>query len=274
MGIAIAAVDPASARSTRGATQTTEDPMTISPGSFVWFEYVTRDTAKAQGFFGELFGWTTKSVPMPDGAYTMIAAPDGKTIGGYSAPPDGAPPASWLPYLHVASAADTAARVKTLGGTVMKQPFKVGDFATMAVVVDPQGAAIALWQPMKAEEPAAPVAGHFCWNELPSRDPAAAVKFYSQIGGFTSSSMEMPGMGTYHVLEIGGKGRAGILPHPMPDSPHAWVPYVQVANADQAAARAGKLGATVFVSPTTIPNVGRFAVFADPQGTALGILQP
>ncbi len=249
--------------------------MTIPTGRFVWFEYVSRDAHKAQGFFGELFGWSTKSVPMPDGAYTMIAAPDGKTIGGYFAAPDGAPPqASWLPYLQVASAAETAAKVKALGGTIMKAPFKVGELATMAVVVDPLGAAIALWQPAKAEDPAAPAAGHFCWNELPSKDPTASVTFYSQIGGFTSSRMEMPGMGTYHVLESAGQGRAGVMPQPMPDAPQAWVPYVQVASADQAAEKAKKLGATVLVSPTSIPNVGRFAVFADPQGAVLGILQP
>jgi len=249
--------------------------MTIPTGRFVWFEYVSSDAHKAQGFFGELFGWSTKSVPMPDGAYTMIAAQDGKTIGGYSAAPDGAPPqASWLPYLQVTSVADTTAKVKVLGGTILKEPFKVGDFATMAVVTDPHGAALALWQPTKAEDAAAPTAGHFCWNELPSKDPAASVKFYAQIGGFTSSKMEMAGMGTYHVLESAGQSRAGVMQHPMPDAPQAWVPYVKVGNADQAADRAKKLGATLLVPPTAIPNVGRFAVFADPQGAVLGILQP
>ncbi|HET7501210.1 MAG TPA: VOC family protein [Kofleriaceae bacterium] len=248
--------------------------MTIPTGRFVWFEYVTRDASKAQGFFGELFGWSTKSVPMPDGAYTMIAAPDGKTIGGYSAPPPGAPPASWLPFLQVQSAAEIAARARTLGGKVMKEPFKVGDFATMAVVLDPAGAALALWQPNKPEEPAAPAVGHFCWNELPSKDPAASVAFYTQLGGFSSSKMEMAGMGTYHVLEAGGKGQAGILQHPMPSAPQAWVPYVQVASADRTVERAKKLGTTVIVAPTDIPNVGRFAVLADPQGVPLGILQP
>ena len=249
--------------------------MTIPTGRFVWFDYVSKDADKAQGFFGELFGWSTKSIPMPDGAYTMIAAPDGKTIGGYAAIPEGAPPhASWLPYLQVESAAQTAATVKSLGGTIMKAPFKVGDFATMAVAIDPLGAAVALWQPVKAEDPGKPVAGHFAWNELPSKDPDASVAFYSQIGGFTSSKMEMPGMGTYHLLESDGQGRAGIMKQPMPDAPHAWVPYVQVASADQTVERAKRLGATIFVPPTDIPNVGRFAVFADPQGAALGILQP
>ena len=69
--------------------------MTTSTGRFVWFEYVSNNAGKAQGFFGELFGWTTKTVPMPDGNYTMIAAPDGKTIGGYFAPPPGATSGAW-----------------------------------------------------------------------------------------------------------------------------------------------------------------------------------
>jgi len=249
--------------------------MTIPEGRFVWFEYVSNDAHKAQGFFGELFGWSTKSVPMPGGTYAMIAAPDGTTIGGYAAIPDGAPPkASWLPFLQVTSAAETAAKVKGLGGTVMKPPFKVGDFATMAVVLDPLGAAVALWQPAKAEATAKPEVGHFAWKELPSKDPDASVAFYAQIGGFTSSRMEMPGMGAYHVLESEGQGRAGILKQPMPEAPHAWLPYVQVASADQTLERAKRLGATLLVPPTQIPNVGRFAIFADPQGVALGILQP
>jgi len=141
---------------------------TTSTGRFVWFEYVSKDLPRAQGFFGELFGWTTKSVPMPDGAYTMIAAADGKTIGGYSEPPSGAvAKPAWLPYLLVDSAAKTAAKVAQLGGTIMKDAFKVGDFATMAVVLDPQGAAVALWQPAKPEDAGEAAVGHFTWNELP-----------------------------------------------------------------------------------------------------------
>lgn len=248
--------------------------MTIPTGRFVWFEYVSKDAQKAQGFFGELFGWSTKRVPMPDGDYAMIAASDGRTIGGYSASPDPTPAkASWLPFLQVGSAAEIAAKAKALGGSIMKDPFKVGDFATMSVVIDPLGAPVALWQPNKAEDPGAPAAGHFVWNELASKDPAASVQFYAQIGGFTESKNEMPGMGTYHILESGGQGRAGIMAQQMPQQPHAWLPYVQVASADQTAEKAKRLGATVVVPPTDIPNVGRFAIFVDAQGAGTGILQ-
>lgn len=60
---------------------------TIPTGRFVWFDYVSNEARKAQGFFGELFHWKTKDVPMPGGmSYTMIALGDA-AIGGYTQPP-------------------------------------------------------------------------------------------------------------------------------------------------------------------------------------------
>jgi len=242
---------------------------------FVWFEYVSKEPKKAQGFFGELFGWGTQEVPMPQGAYQMIAV-GAKTIGGYLPTPAGAPPhAHWLTHLGVASAQESAAKVKSLGGTIAKEPIKIGDFGTMAVVKDPQGGVFALWQPAKAEEAPKVENGHFCWNELGATDPDAAVKFYKAIGGFELESMNMgPETGTYNVLKSDGQPRAGIMKKMMPEAPHAWLPYVQVANADATAEKAKRLGATVVVPPTDIPNVGRFTIFLDPQGAALGVLQP
>src|SRR6266545_8372674 len=129
---------------------------------FVWFEYVSKDAKKAQAFFGELFNWGTQEVPMPQGAYQMIAVA-GKTIGGYLPTPEGAPTHThWLSHLGVASAKDSAAKVKSLGGTIAKEATKIGDFGTMAVVKDPQGAVFALWQPTKAGEETPKVeTGHF-----------------------------------------------------------------------------------------------------------------
>jgi uncharacterized protein len=86
--------------------------------------------------------------------------------------------------------------------------------------------------------------------------------------------MDMGPGGTYHLLESGGKGRAGIMAQQMPQQPHTWLPYVQVKNADQIADKATRLGAKVVVPPTQIPNVGRFAIFVDAQGAGTGILQP
>jgi predicted enzyme related to lactoylglutathione lyase len=249
----------------------------IPTGRFVWFEYMSKDLKKAQGFFGELFNWTTQDVPMAQGSYTMIAA-GGTTIGGYLPHKQGAPEQShWLSHLQVEDAHASAKAIVAAGGKVRAQPVKMGDFGTWAVVADPLDGTFALWQPGKPEgtgdfkgQP-----NTFCWNELYTKDVDKTVAFYKTIGGFTENKMEMgPGQGTYHILESDGKGRAGIMKAPMPDVPQAWVPYVQVANTDQTHAKAEKLGAKTYVPPTDIPNVGRFAIFADPQGAVLGILQP
>ena len=245
--------------------------MTFPSDRFCWFEYVSKDSAKAQGLFGELFNWTTKS----HGDYTMIAAGD-HTIGAYRPTPEGAPPhAHWLSYLQVESAANTLAKITAAGGKQLKAPTAMGDVGTWAVAADPFGGPFALWQPAKAESGEyRGVAGTFCWNELYTDYPEKSVAFYEAIGNLRDKPMEMGPMGTYHVLESFGKSRAGIMKSPMPGIPQHWMPYVQVANVDQTIAKAKRLGCDVKIAGMDAPGVGRFGVFLDPQGASLGVLQP
>jgi len=247
---------------------------TIPTGRFVWFDYVSKDARTAQAFFGELFRWKTKDVPMPGAAsYTMIALDD-MSIGGYTEPP---PNAHWLSYLQVADARATAAKVASLGGTVTKPPFAIGGFATMALVVDPLGASLALWQPNEVQDGGdyKGIDGAWIWNELYSDDPERSVAFYKAIGGFEVETMSMggggPGPDRYEILKSDGKGRAGIMK--LPGVPPHWMPYVKVANTDATVEKAKKLGAEV-KNVETVPGVGRLAVFLDPLGAPLGLLQP
>ena len=249
----------------------------IPTGRFVWFEYSSKDAKKGQAFYGELFGWKTKEMEGGPNPYTMIAAGDA-TIGGYwPAPPEGAPQhAQWISHLQVEDATASAAKVKSLGGSVKMEPMKVGDAGTFAVVADPTGAVFSLWQPEKHEGQAEykGKAGTWVWNELHTDDPAKAVTFYKALGGFEEEPMDMGPMGTYHVLNKDGTGRAGIMKKMMPNVPSNWLPYVQVDDTDQIAERAKKLGGTVTVPPMDIPEVGRYAVITDTQGAAIGILKP
>lgn len=254
--------------------------MATIDGKFVWFDYVTNDSKaqdKAKAFYGELFHWKTQDTPMgPGKPYAMIAAGDAR-IGGFVPTSDAPPlPPHWVSHLQVSDAAATVAKIRSLGGRVLQEPSKMGDFGTMAVVADPAGAWFALWQPAKPEG-----TGDFqgkentwCWNELTTPDPEAAVKFYRAIAGFTEEKMEMGGAAAYHILNSDGKGRAGITKPMMQGVPTMWLPYVQVGSADQTAERVKKLGGSVHVGPADIPGVGRFAIFGDPNGAAFGILQP
>ena len=138
----------------------------------------------------------------------------------------------------------------------------------------PQGAVIA---PYRAKEESAeletPPVGTFCWDELVTTAPDAAVAFYSDVFGWTSASMDMGPAGTYHILKRDGRDAAGVLKSPMPEAPPAWLAYVAVDDVDASARRAERLKAKVMAQPIDIPNVGRFAVLLDPTGAAIAVFK-
>jgi predicted enzyme related to lactoylglutathione lyase len=247
---------------------------TMSDGRFVWFDYVSNDAPKAHAFFSELFNWKAKNAPLPGGrSYTMIALGD-TPIGGYTQPPP--VHTHWLSYLQVADARATADKVMSLGGTVVKRSFPVGDVATMALVVDPLGAAFALWQPNQVHDGGdyKGIDGAWIWNELYTDARDRSVAFYKAIGGFEVAAVDMGGgdrgSDRYEILMCNGKGHAGII-ELRGVAPH-WMPYVQVADTDATVDKAKKLGAKV-KKLQTVPGLGRLAVFIDPQGAPFGILQ-
>src|SRR5882672_3785711 len=96
----------------------------IQTGRFVWFEYVSPDEKRPQAFYGELFHWKTKPVQMPQGTYTMITAGD-RDIGGYLRLPAGTiDHPQWVSHLQVSNAQEAAKQVKSLGGSVKREPFQ------------------------------------------------------------------------------------------------------------------------------------------------------
>jgi predicted enzyme related to lactoylglutathione lyase len=60
----------------------------------------------------------------------------------------------------------------------------------------------------------------------------------------------------------------------MKGMPTAWAPYFAVADCDATVDKIKSLGGKVYMGPHEIPNVGRFAVCADPQGAMFNIIRP
>lgn len=114
---------------------------------FVHVELQARDLARAKDFYGRLFGWTLEDEPMPggEGSYTMIQVDEG-TGGGMFANPDPQAPPRWLAYVGVDDIAASTARARELGATIVVDCMAVGDFGSMSVFVDPEGATLAMWQ--------------------------------------------------------------------------------------------------------------------------------
>jgi predicted enzyme related to lactoylglutathione lyase len=113
--------------------------------------------------------------------------------------------------------------------------------------------------------------GKFVWYELMTFDTAAAKKFYGDVVGWTMTDTDGPGF-TYTILSADGKGVAGLFE--MPEEPRKagagpfWTGYIWADDVDAMAERVTAAGGAVHRAPDDIPNVGRFAVVADPYGAA------
>jgi predicted enzyme related to lactoylglutathione lyase len=118
-------------------------PSMAQPGRVSWNELVTTDVPAAKAFYTGLFGWKTE--PFDDN-YTLFKKGDGM-VGGLMKCPNAAAPAHWLAYVTVENVDASATKAANLGGKVVAAPFDVPEVGRIAVVLDPQGAAIGLFKP-------------------------------------------------------------------------------------------------------------------------------
>jgi len=249
---------------------------TYVPGTFCWADLGTRDAAAAKHFYTGLFGWSPEDRPIGAGAcYTMFSI-EGKSVAAlYQQEPQPGLPPHWLSYISVESADATVRRTRELGGTVVDDAFDVLDVGRMAVIQDPSGGVVALWEPKR--HIGAGVVGEvntLCWNELATRDPGGAGRFFHGLLGWRAESQQM-GQVPYTQFRQGGMWAAGMVeigPDLGSVPPH-WLVYFAVADCDASAAKARALGGTVKVSPNDVEGVGRFAILEDPQGAAFAIIR-
>lgn len=121
--------------------------------------------------------------------------------------------------------------------------------------------------------------GQFIWYELMTTDVAAAARFYQAVAGWGTQALEMPTM-DYTVFTIPEQtvGVGGVLamqPAQIADNiPPHWTGYVAVDDVDLCLADLVMLGGSVRRQPEDVPEVGRFAVVADPQGAVFTVFSP
>jgi predicted enzyme related to lactoylglutathione lyase len=236
-----------------------------------------KDLDATRQFYEELFGWGSKHFPEMDGGPWLMTK-DGKHVCTIAPVAPGAEAASlplWNTYLAVGDLDATISRVGPSGGVVVSEPFDVLDKGRIAVIKDPSGGSVSLWEAGTlagaelVDEP-----GALCWNELATRDPEAASRFFKDVLDLDAYELdtEVPSI----ELRSGGRPVAGIMimndAWPA-DLPAHWMAYFQVDDTDGFAARGHELGGGVSVPPTDIPR-GRFAVLNDPEGNAFSVITP
>jgi uncharacterized protein len=139
-GAALAAMSP--------DPSTTEMPP--SEGVFVWDELGTSDVEGAKRFYGEVFGWTSADMEMPNGTYTMFRRAGDVDAAGAMSLPEGVDQPYWLFYVGTDDVDGCVARTAELEGSVILEPIDVEGVGRLAVIQDPQGAALGLFTPAES----------------------------------------------------------------------------------------------------------------------------
>ena len=245
----------------------------FKPGAPIWVDLGTSDVPAAVTFYTKLFGWEAQDLGPEAGGYTMFRL-RGKYVAAVGPLQNPQQPVAWSTYLATADADATARKVKEAGGTALMEPFDVFTSGRMGVFMDPTGAAILAWQPRDhkgaelANEP-----NTWGWSELLTRDVEKARAFYKAAFGLDSAPFEGP---NYSIWSVDGRGVGGLMqmPDEIPQNvPPYWLTYFVVEDCDAAVRQVGDLGGSMSVPPTDIPNVGRFAVVADPQGGTFAVIK-
>ena len=248
-----------------------------APGEFSWIELATSNQNAAKSFYGALFGWTVRDVPIgPDEVYSLFELEGRVAAAAFAISPSeraaGIPP-HWHLYVAVASAHEAAKKAGELEGKVVEAPFDVMDRGRAALIQDPTGAFFSVWEAkMRIGMGLTGDPGTFCWADLNTPDQARAKTFYEGLFGWKLKPGQGKESGYLHILN--GENYIGGVPPTRQgagDAPPHWLLYFAVADVDATFGKAKGMNARVLLPPMDFEGVGRVAMLADPQGAVFAL---
>jgi predicted enzyme related to lactoylglutathione lyase len=240
-------------------------------GTFCWADLGTTNAAAARDFYTRLFGWEADDLPAGEGGVYVMFRLGGRDVAALYEMGDSEREqlnAHWSSYVSVDDVAATAQRAGELGAAIVAEPFDVMDSGRMAVLRDPTGAHLHLWEPGR-HIGAGRVndAGCIVWNELATPDVERAGGFYRDLLGWEA---ERDATG-YATIKRGEEINGGIRPVQDGEAPN-WLLYFTVPSVEAAAATVREAGGEVLTGPVEV-TVGRIAVVRDPQGATFALYE-
>jgi predicted enzyme related to lactoylglutathione lyase len=246
------------------------------------------DLDAARRFYAGIFGWEFSGpgpmAGMPGDALGEyhVARVRGGDVAGLGSLPSPQTPVAWNTQVAVDDVDATAERARAAGGSVLVSALDADPAGRLAVIADPSGAAITLWQAGSrhgaelVNEPSA-----WAMSLLSTPDPKTAGGFYAAVFGWEREPFEDagPGVSLFRLPGyVGGEpgqpvprdvvaGMAGI---PDPDAQAAWSVDFWIADTDAAAAAAPELGGSVIAPAHDAPPFRR-AVLAAPDGATFSV---
>jgi predicted enzyme related to lactoylglutathione lyase len=241
----------------------------FAPGTPCWVDLFTSDPARSQAFYAAVLGWEFADQGEELGGYTLATSGGERVAGLMRNSGDSGSPDAWSTYLATASAEQTVARAVEAGATVLAPPMPLGSLGSTAVLVDPAGAVVGLWEAgghpgfTRHDEP-----GSVVWVETHSKSFGASRDFYARVFGWSYDVMGDADDFRYLTAKVAEERVAGLMDSArfLPDDvPSHWAVYFTVADVDAAADVAREHGGTVLMAPEDTP-FGRIADLLDPTG--------
>jgi predicted enzyme related to lactoylglutathione lyase len=120
-------------------------------GEFCWNELATPNVKAAKDFYGKVFGWQFSDHEMGDATYTMIQNKNQPFAGIWSIPKgkEKEIPPHWMAYILVENLDASVEKARKNGANIVKPAANAGEMGRFAVITDPTGAHIALWETLK-----------------------------------------------------------------------------------------------------------------------------
>ncbi|SNS32765.1 hypothetical protein SAMN06264365_113212 [Actinoplanes regularis] len=240
-------------------TSTMERHMRIrgyAPLTPCWVELASADPARAAQFYGELFDWESA------GDRFKL---NGRVVAGLTRSqadrPDG-----WLNHLSTPDLEETLEQVALAGGTCLSHPADAHG-GRRAIVADPAGAVLGLWEPADfAGAQAGGEPGTMSWPELLTDDHHTAARFYGSAFGW----LLRHDFGSGEWLNQAHDAIAGLTPG---YRGAWWRTAFQVEDIEAAADRCERLGGALISEPAEA-GLTEFAELRDPFGARFTVAAP
>ena len=246
-------------------------------GAPCWVDVMSSDIERARSFYEAVFAWEAGEPQEQFGGYFNFTKDGALVAGGMAAMPGSPTVSAWTIYLATLDARATTEAAVANGGLALVPAMDVGDLGSMAVISDPGGSVIGMWEPKIHKgfttygEPGTPG-----WFDMQTRGYEACVRFYEDVFEWTTSTLSDTPEFKYTTLKVGEEELAGIMDgaKSLPDGVAAhWTIVFSVEDTDATTDQVVSLGGSVVNPPADSPY-GRLATVSDPMGAGFALVSP
>src|SRR4029453_9480506 len=132
--------------------------------------------------------------------------------------------------------------------------------------------------PSTTQDNAPDQTGGFIWYELMTTDADGAKAFYDSVVGWDVGEGAAEYQGYRMINRKDGGFAGGVMPLTDEMQQHGarptWLGYIYVPDVNQTVGKIEAAGGKALMPAMDIPNVGRIAMVADPQGIPFYVMKP